>query len=153
MISIFNLMQQSISEEQLEYCERSLKRFCCQFENLYGKRYMTANVHLLLHLTQCVRELGPLWAYSCFHFESQNGILKSLVYGTQHVEKQIIISFSYYKNLPSAAKELYQRTAYTCKHLINCIFATAFQDTTIRKYLTESICLKSLLMQHSHRLK
>jgi len=106
VISIFNLMQQSVSEEQLEYCERALRRFCCQFENLYGKRYMTANVHLLLHLTQCVRELGPLWAYSCFHFESQNGILKSLVHGTQHVEKQIITSFSYHKNLPSAAKEL-----------------------------------------------
>ena len=56
---------------------------------------MTANVHLLLHLTECVRELGPLWVYSCFHFESQNGILKSLVHGTQHVEKQIISSFSY----------------------------------------------------------
>ena len=67
---------------------------------------MSANIHLLLHLTQCVRELGPLWVHSCFYFESQNGILKSLVHGTQHVEKQIISSFSYQKNLPSLANEL-----------------------------------------------
>jgi len=99
----------------------------CQFENLHGKRYMTANVHLLLHLTQCVRELDSLWAYSCFHFESQNGILKSLVHGMQHVEKQIISLFSYHKNLPSAAKEPIPED----RHLNNCIFSTAFQGTTV----------------------
>ena len=99
-------MQQSISDEQLKYCEQTIEQFCCRFERFYGRRYMSANIHLLLHLTQCVRDLGPLWAYSCFHFESQNGILKSLVHGTRHVEKQIITSFSYQKNFPSAAKEL-----------------------------------------------
>ena len=97
VVSIYNLTQQSISDEQLQYCEQTIKQFCCKFEQLYGRRYMSANIHLLLHLTQCVRELGPLWVYSCFCFESQNGILKSLVYGTQHVEKQIISSFSYQK--------------------------------------------------------
>ena len=39
---------------------------------------MTANEQNLLHLADCIRKLGPLWAYSCFHFESQNGALKSL---------------------------------------------------------------------------
>ena len=105
-----NLLQQSISNDQLLYCEQTIKLFCRQFEGLYGRRYMTANIHLLLHLTECVRELGPLWVYSCFHFESQNGILKSLVHGTQHVEKQIMSSFSYQKNLPAIAKELIPET-------------------------------------------
>ena len=71
VVSIYYLLQQSISEEQLANSEKMLKKFCMQFEILYGRRYMTANVHNLLHLTDCIRELGPLWAFSCFHFESQ----------------------------------------------------------------------------------
>lgn len=106
VIFIHTLLRQSVSNDQLLYCEQIIKQFCSQFEGLYGRRYMTTNVHLLLHLTECVRELGPLWVYSCFHFESQNGILKSLVHGTQHVEKQIMSSFSYQKNLPAIPNEL-----------------------------------------------
>ena len=60
VVSIYYLTQQSISDQQLDYCEQSIKQFCSQFESLYGRRYMTANIHLLLHLTECVRELGPL---------------------------------------------------------------------------------------------
>ena len=60
---------------------------------------MSANIHLLLHLTDTVRQLGPLWAYSFFYFEGHSGTLKSLVHGTQHVDSQVIHSFSYYKNL------------------------------------------------------
>ena len=47
-----------------------------RFVNLYvGERYMSANVHGLLHLPQCVQKLGPLWYHSCFQFESANGEL------------------------------------------------------------------------------
>ena len=40
---------------------------------------MTANVDNLLHLPEVVRNLGPLWAHSCFPFEAANGkLLNSL---------------------------------------------------------------------------
>jgi len=106
VISIYYLLQQSISEQQLTCCEQMLKQFCSKFKRFYGTRYMTANVHNLLNLADCIRELGPLWAYSCFHFEGQNGALKSLIHGTQRIEKQIITSFAYKKNLPAAAEEI-----------------------------------------------
>ena len=31
------LMQQSISDEQLKYCEQTIKQSCCQFERLYHR--------------------------------------------------------------------------------------------------------------------
>ena len=54
---------------------------------------MLANVHQLLHLADCVRNLGPLWSYSCFMFESLNGKLKRHCHGTQapHLQVRIII--------------------------------------------------------------
>ena len=52
---------------------------------------MTANVHGLLHLSDTVRRLGPLWAHSCFPFEAANGLILKLFHGTQNVEKQVKI--------------------------------------------------------------
>lgn len=43
-----------------------------------GVKATSMNVHLLRHLHKCVQQWGPLWAYSCFHFENLNGVLKSL---------------------------------------------------------------------------
>ena len=67
-ISVHTLLQQSISETQIQCCEEMIKKFCFQFEGLYGRRYMTPNVHSLLHLTNCIRKFGPLWVFSCFYF-------------------------------------------------------------------------------------
>jgi len=135
VISIYYLLQQSISEQQLLCCEQMLKQFCSQFERFYGMRHMTANLHNLLHLTDCVRELGPLWAYSCFHFEGQNGTLKSLIHGTQHIEKQIMISFAYKKNLPAAAEE-------TIPH--NSTYLRAFEHLHFdqRYFFSEQNCVQ-----------
>ena len=71
---------------------------------------MSAIIHLLLDLPDTVRQLGPLWAYSCFLFEGQNGILKNLVHGTQQVDKQIISTFSNIRNLPLAATSFHDKT-------------------------------------------
>ena len=51
---------------------------------------MSSNLHGLLHLPAVVDELGPLWAHSCFPFESANGELLKLVRGSRDVEKQVI---------------------------------------------------------------
>jgi len=47
------------------------------------------NVHLLQHLAYYVSRRGPLWAYSCFAFESMNAFIKPLVHGTHHAMEQI----------------------------------------------------------------
>ena len=59
------------------------------FTTVTGERYMTGSVHGLMHLPEVVHHLGPLWAHSCFPFESGNGELKVLFHGTRAVEKQV----------------------------------------------------------------
>ena len=58
------------------------------------KRYMTIKVHQLLHLVDSVRCLGPLWAHSCFPFESLNGRIKRMFHGTcsPHLQVHIVIT-------------------------------------------------------------
>ena len=53
---------------------------------------MTSNVHGLLHLPECVRNLGPLWAHSCFPFEEANRDLLKLFHGSQGIEKQVTLA-------------------------------------------------------------
>ena len=48
------------------------------------------NVHLLIHLTQCVYDWGPLWSYSCFAFESANNNIKKMFHGSKNMTKQVI---------------------------------------------------------------
>lgn len=54
-----------------------------------GAKNCTMNLHLLGHLAECVRDWGPLWAYSCFSFESSNNHLRKLFHGSKDMSKQV----------------------------------------------------------------
>jgi len=52
------------------------------------------NVHLLCHLVLQVRNWGPLWSYSCFPFESVNGVIRKLFHGTRDMSEQVKFNVS-----------------------------------------------------------
>ena len=79
----------SVNDEMIEIAERLLTEYLVRFELLYGKKYMTCNIHLLKHLSNDVKKFGPLWVLSCYPFEDFNGTLKSYVHGSRHPELQI----------------------------------------------------------------
>ncbi len=58
--------------------------------NSVGENGCTMNVHMLKHIPQCVQNWGPLWAYSCFSFESINGHLKKHFHGTRCMNAQVL---------------------------------------------------------------
>ncbi|XP_077991120.1 uncharacterized protein LOC144445447 [Glandiceps talaboti] len=99
--AIFILLQESIPVNQLEKAANLLEHFCLTFASLYGDRFMTHNVHSLLHLVEDVKLLGPLWTHSCFHFEDTNGFLMKLIHGTQNVQSQIVTAVALTQKLPS----------------------------------------------------
>ncbi len=68
---------------------------------MYGSRYQCLNLHSLLHLPDVVRDLGPLWAHSCFAFESLNGDMLKLIHGTRYIELQIASAINVMQVLPS----------------------------------------------------
>ena len=68
---------------------------------------MFYNVHQLLHLAQSVRDLGPLWAQSCFPFEDKNRFLLKLIHGTQRVEWQILSAISLVQRIPELASKVF----------------------------------------------
>lgn len=57
-----------------------------------GANSATMKVHLMYHVTECVRNWGPIWAYSCFSFESQNRVIKTLFHGTRQMNFQVFLT-------------------------------------------------------------
>jgi hypothetical protein len=91
--ALWLMLQTSVTFEDVLLAEELLHNFCKEFGVLYGDRYFTANVHMLLHFADCVRNLGPLWAHSTFPFEDANGWLTELFHGTRDAHKQVHLSF------------------------------------------------------------
>ena len=96
---IYLLCTDCVTHEDLQRSYRLLAFFVHMFPAHYGERYMTLNMHSLLHLPKCVDELGPLWVFSCFPFEDINGTLLDLFHGTQNVEFQIMYSINIVQNM------------------------------------------------------
>lgn len=94
------LLMNGSTEENLKNAEDMLFSFCEKFSILYDKKYMTLNIHQLVHLVDCVKELGPLYTHSCFPFEDKNGFVLKLIRGTQNIDSQIITGISFIQKLP-----------------------------------------------------
>jgi hypothetical protein len=48
-------------------------------EQNYGRDMITPNLHLSLHLYECAKDFGPLYAFWCFSFERMNGVLGKML--------------------------------------------------------------------------
>ena len=111
---VYIYSSQSISGQDFQLGQCLLQQFYLRFSDLYGNYihlhqlsivimqcYLTGvkstsmNIHLLSHLPECVRQWGPLWAYTCFHFENMNGYLKLLFHGTRDMTKQVCVQVVY----------------------------------------------------------
>ena len=66
-------------KENIDYCETLLKIFVQQSVKLYGKRFISFNVHSLIHLAKDVEKFGPIDSFSCYPFENHLQKLKNLV--------------------------------------------------------------------------
>jgi hypothetical protein len=103
--SLHKLLGTSITHEDLVKGKAALDFFIIQMEELYGTGSCTFNVHQLSHLVKSTQMCGPLWAVSTFTFESNNGILKKMIQGTQHVSEQVCHTYAIMKTLPVLMKQ------------------------------------------------
>ena len=139
----FILLQDSISEQELQQCERPLEYFCLMFPYLYELRYQTINIHNLLRLPQSVRQLGPLWTCSCFHFEDKNGYSLKMIHGTQNVASQIVTAVSFVQNLPQMVESLKKNHSNAGNFYQNLTGAQNSSQQTQIMQNTYALCARS----------
>lgn len=88
-------------------------QFVKDFQELYGLRNMSFNIHLMLHLADVVEALGPAYFSSCYGFEDLNGKLRNLVHGSRYAGSQLSSSIPLFMRLPELVYNLnpgYART-------------------------------------------
>ena len=95
------LDSEAITVSMIERADFCLRRFVMLIPELYGKNICTTNYHLLLHLPESVRFLGPLWRTSLFAHESFNQMfLKARRPGSKGQLFQIIERFQWIAAIP-----------------------------------------------------
>lgn len=112
--SIYKLLTTNISSQDVIDVKNNLNVFVKQYQNLYGKKHMTMNVHLLNHLVFCVENLGPLWSQSMFSFESNNATFSRYVIGSTDIIAQLTSRYMIDK---STQRQLHPKRSGTFAHL------------------------------------
>ncbi|XP_065288991.1 uncharacterized protein [Dermacentor albipictus] len=84
------LLKDCVSSRDVTESTHCLARFVVDTQFLYSKKQMTFNMHQIMHLPKSVVLQGPLWAHSCFAFETNLGKLKELVTSAKGVSLQIV---------------------------------------------------------------
>ena len=77
--------------------------------------------HNLLHLTDNVRELGPLWATYFFHLKDAITYTLKTIHGTWHADQQIVSGFQmhHFKRLHAIAEKLKGNSNLAARKLYN----------------------------------
>lgn len=60
----------NISEEYTEFAKSLVNHFVDSFAKLYGKSYVSSNMHIINHLADDIKQYGPLDTFSAFPFEN-----------------------------------------------------------------------------------
>jgi len=92
--SISLLLTPNLSDQLLNYCNELLVYFVKKFAVLYGKEWISHNVHSVLHICDDYKMFGPLDECSCFPFENHMKTLKKFVRKSHQPLQQAVKRYS-----------------------------------------------------------
>lgn len=88
-----SLCRREISVIELDTIDHNVQIFCESFQHLYGKNSLTPNMHFAGHITDCIRDHGPVYAFWLYAFERMNGVLASFHTSNHDVTIQLMRKF------------------------------------------------------------
>lgn len=108
-------------DRYINYAEALLINFVTSFEILYGKHYVSHNVHNLLHLCSDVRVFGPLDNFSAFRFENFMTSIKRLLRKKEKPLQQLIRRYNEIENIGSLLSQsnFSNDKSFICKNVHN----------------------------------
>lgn len=87
------ICSRSISILKVEEAHNLLKMYCSLFQNRYGQEKCVPNMHLALHLKQCIYDYGSVYGFWCFSFERYNGLLGKYQTNNHSIAIQVMRKF------------------------------------------------------------
>lgn len=74
----------------VKFAEKLLKYFIESFQFIYGKQFVSYNIHGILHLVEDYHNFGPLDNCSAFYFENYMKIIKNMVRKHEKPLEQVV---------------------------------------------------------------
>ena len=128
-----------LSADIVQQADAYLLEFCKHFEFLYGAISCTPNMHLCLHLWECLMDYGPVHAFWCFAFERFNGLLGRYHTNSQAVEVQLMRKFLREQQIlsidtPSEAQDVFNVPNYNshCSGSLLESFSDPYNETILK---------------------
>ena len=87
------LCQPVLSKQEILKGDALLVNFCTGMEQLYGKKFLTCNMHLHCHLRKVLMDYGPVFGFWLSSFERYNGHLGSTYTNNRSVEIKFMRDF------------------------------------------------------------
>ena len=87
------VLKRSITKKKVNEAHNLLTMFCSTYTKLFGKEFCTPNMHLHLHLKDCILDFGPIYGWWCMSFERFNGILGSYAVNNHNITVQLMRKF------------------------------------------------------------
>jgi len=124
-----------------EYAHNLLIYFVSHYEELYGRQYMSYNVHNLSHLANEVKTFGCLDKFSCFQFENYLRILKLKIQNSPKPLEQLVNRINEENQCPNVKEfnKLYPIIHFS--KLISRIILVEFQEFKISFKEPNNVCL------------
>ena len=87
------LCKMSISKDEIDLADTLLLKFCGKVEELYGKNFITPNMHMHCHLKESLYNYGPVYNFWLYSYERYNGILEHFPFSNRLFEIQMMQRF------------------------------------------------------------
>ena len=131
-----------ITKTDLTVSDCKLMHFLKEYEKINGELAITPNMHLHLHLKECVENYGSIYGFWLFSFERYNGIMGSYHTNNKTIEVQIMRKFmtsgilaNMHYNLPEDYKDFF---LLNCKSQIDS--RGTFGETLVKSQLMMASC-------------
>ena len=83
------LCKKTLTGTDITIADSLLLRFCSRTERLHGPSAITPNMHMHGHLSECIKDYGPLHVFWLFSFERYNGLLGAQPNNNRSIEMQL----------------------------------------------------------------
>lgn len=91
------LLTQNSSTDLINFVEKLLIYFVNEFEELYGRQFVSLNIHGLLHVVADYKKYGPLDNCSFFPFENYMKTLKKMIRKHEKPLEQVMNRYNEYQ--------------------------------------------------------
>lgn len=97
---------------EADVAQQMLEYFVAEFSRIFGEELVSFNIHGLLHLSGCVKSLGPLDSFSAYRFENFMQFLKKIIKKPNQILQQIFLRLNERQDLKSLSNQTSQFGAF-----------------------------------------